>query len=139
MLWPAAQLAQETHGRGCVRQGGKACLMQCCNQHAASDADAFIDIIVLCLGIFLDPTFALGEYRDQIGRSFEKGFVLVRSNRGKGGKPLLAGFGMVSVGSVKAAFFALGGFANGALLVRRLNYGKVPWLMVCTVGRAARD
>lgn len=114
VLRPSADFAQEPHGGRRVREGGKACLVQCRQQQPASKAGAFRDVVVLRPAVLFDPALALREADDQPRRDLKKPLVLVRAERGEGGEPFrrrLAG--------IERALLLLGGEADGVLLVRR--------------------
>ena len=124
-LRPTADTVEEAHGRGRVRQRGKPGFMQRGDQHAASDPDAFGDVVVLGPAVLFDATLALGEDDDQPGRRFEERLVGIGPQGGERLEPFLA-----RLAGVEFRFLGLGSFTNGALLLGRGNDGEMPWLVI---------
>ena len=106
-----ADLIEEAHRVGRVGQGDQTGLVQGCQQEAAGDPDALIDVVVL-LGLagLLAPAL-LGENGNQDGRMLQEGLVRIRAQRGQGFQPLLRRLALI-----EGPLFGLGGLRKALRL-----------------------
>ena len=113
---PSANLVEEIHRIGRVGQGREFGGMECCQQEAAGNTDAFMHIIVLAHFTWIEPALALPEDGDDQRCGIEIGLVFVCAQGRERFKPFIAG-----LARIKLALFLFGGDADAMLVFRRCD------------------
>ena len=112
--------------------------MERVDEESGGDADRLLDVVVGCRrsGGFACGcgTGGLTENRHQCWSRLEKGLVAASAQRFQGTQPLLRG-----PLRIESMFLLLGGQSYAAFALWIANYGKVPRLDICAVGRAASN
>ena len=83
-----------------------------------------------------NPALALGKADDQPGRGLKNWLLIIRAEWCQRAKPFRASLWRIAIGAVKTALFRFGRFADCALFLWRADHGKMPGLVVRTIGRS---
>ncbi len=129
---------EEGHGAGSVGERGEAHAVERGDKEAGSDADGFLDIVVLDFARRplerRDEAIILAEDDDEPGSELEEGFVPIGAEGSESGEPIAG-----HAARIIFLFFRFGGETDAALDERIADNDEMPGLLIGAGGSAGGD